>query len=390
MRNNIQRTDLGSRNPFDLLKGEENIDVLNLDNGDGGVTTPVTPIQPVQNQPPVEPIEPNPPVTSVDGSEEEEEEELPQNAKVTIKTNVPKLLAERLKADGQLPEDFEVTDETTSSEVEAAYRRHMSNNVRDEVRNEELDKLKAEGYDEKVLKSAQKLHYGITEQEIRLEEVYFMLGNTEFDSTHADYEKHCKTLFQQYYLDRGLPVEEAQVNAERDFEDSADVTPLIQNRQNYFAIRAAELEQAQLDKIEAVKLAQEADREAKIDKIKGFLDKGVVDGVTYSKQDMEIVRKALFEKSEVIVDEQGKRRMVTPYIKKKYERERNEEQNMKDIIDFILGYDVAAISEKERRKARKAIVDDLNDMIEVSVEVTDPLKPKPNPNQPVIERRALG
>lgn len=377
MRNNtINRADIGSGSPFDLLKTDQS-DLLDLDNMGGEIPKPIEPTpKPVERTPvPLKEGE-----ESDEVENEQDEEEAPSNAKVKIKTNVPKLLAERLKIDGQLPEDFEVTDKTTSKDVESAYRKFMSDNVRQEERNAALEELKSE-YDDRVLKSAQKLHYGVTEQEIRMEEAYSMLGSVEFDDSQDTYEQSIKMLFQQYYLDKGLTNDEAESNASRDFEDSDDITTLTQKRQNYFANRAAEIEESHKEKINNSKLAEKTKREESLSKTHSYLDKAEtegIDGVKYSKQDIEFVRKSLFEKSEVIVNEQGQRIRVTPYYKKKYDRARNEEQSVKDIIDFVLGYDVKKVSDKAGRSARKKLVDDLNDLIEVDVELTSSKGPYSN------------
>ena len=392
MRNNpISRTDLGSNNPFALLKGDnqQEDELLNLENGGETTRKPIPPITPTPKPEDEEPI--NPPVEE---EEEEVEDELPANAKVKVKTHIPKLMAERLKADGQLPDDYEVDEKTTGKDVENAYRKFMADKVREEERNLALEELKAEGYDDKVLKSAQKLHYGVTEQEISLQEGYSVLGTIEFDSSHDSYEANTKMLFQQYYLDKGLPADEAEVNANRDFSDSDDVSSLITNRQNYFANRAAEMQQAQDEQVKNAKLAEKSKKDNYIKQVNTFLEKGEtdgIDGVKYSKSELELVRKSLFERTEVIVNEQGQRIRVTPYQKKKYERAKNDEQSFKDVVDFILGYDVKKIADKEKRKARKSIVDDFNDLIEVEVEVTSPKPtPKNDGGGDSIQRKSLG
>lgn len=394
MRNiNISRTDIGSPSPFDLARGDQyEGNTLDIDKVDSGISpTPTSIPVPKPVEEPVKPL-----VTPVEGeendSEEEEQEDvLPDNAKVKIKTNVPKLLAERLKSDGQLPEDFEVTEKTTAKDVENAYRKHMSENIREEVKNEELEKLKSEGYDERVLKSAQKLHYGVSEQEIKVEEVYTQLGSFEFDSSNDNYEKLSKALFQQYYLDKGLPQKEALVNATRDFDDE-DVEALIQERQNYFINRAVDIGEKHKEIVKNAQIAEKTKKEGYIAKANEFLEKRVIDGVTYTKEEMETARKAIFEKSEVIVDEQGRRIRVTPYFKKKYERAKNEEQTFKDMVDFALGYDTKKMADKAKRIAKKGLVDDLNDLIEVDVELTHSTKPpvrRDDSGGGEIQRRAL-
>lgn len=402
MRDRITRTEIGSVNPFDILRRDvEDKNDFGFVPGDieddvnsGVIDQPKAQNTPESQTPPNEVDDNNGKTGDVDVNKKEDvdgEDITPDSVNVKIKTNIPKLLAERLKADNQLPEDFEVTDTTTATDVENAYRKYLSDKVREEERNEALQSLREEGYDDTVLDTAKKLHYGVPEQEIRLEQAYSMLGSLEIDSSDENYEKLSKTLFQQYYLDKGLSIEEATKNSDRDYADATEeeIKGLIDSRKNYFNSRAIQLDQDHKDAIKKARKDEEDKKKENIQKINDLLDKKVLDGVNYTDEQMDTVRKALFVKSEVLTLEDGRRIRVTPYYKKKYERSKNEEQALKDVADFILGYDIDSISNKSRKSARVDLVDKLNDLIEVDVDVKPKVTPSANATEGEIIRREL-
>lgn len=329
------------------------------------------------------------PITPAEESPTEDPTEDPVDdvANVQIKTNIPALLASRLKQDGLIAEDFEVGDETTAEDVENAYRSYNAEKIEKEKEYEVRQKLLEEYGGENVLEAAKKIRLGATEKDLEEEDVYGLLANADFDDIEVDkYDKAVEALFTNYYLAKGLSETEAMTNTQRDIEDGG-IDDLVETRQGFFKEEVQNIQERykRLEKEEKEK--EKAKEEERISFVEERLESGEIDGFKYSTEDMQKVKAALFNKTETIVID-NKRIRVTKYQKKKHERAQDKEKQLADIANFILGVNRQTITKKSKKTAKKEILDNLNDLIEVSVDLS---RNERNPDkQSDIVRRALG
>lgn len=366
MRNNIERTPLGSYNPFDLIDQQEQVaeDLDNVIIEGSGFEDEEEDVQKKGGD--LEHIDEG---QEYDSEDDEEEEEQSQE-EIEIQANITKVMAKRMKEEGQLPEDFEITDDISPDDVELAYRKFIEEKAKSEIEADVLSNIRSTYGGDEILETAKRIHFGVSEEEIDTLQAYNILSNVDFNEEDDNYEKAVKYFFTQYYLDKQLPEDEAEANAERDFEDF-DVEELVKKRKSYFNSKAIDLDQQQRSFIREKEEEERRKVEESRQKINGYLDKGVIDGMTYSKQDMDAVRKALFEKTEIL-EINGKRHRVTPYYKKRYLRAQNPEQSLKDMVDFILGYDLKTVVKKAAKSSKRSLIDDLNETVKVSIKRTLP------------------
>ncbi len=304
---------------------------------------------------------------------------------VKIAGNPISIIAKDWKSKGYLPEDFEVTDSLSEEELEEAYRKHKEALIESELRTQILDELKNDGYEPELVEVARLIKYGVPKEQISEAEAYEIAGNVRLDPNSDEYENYARHIMAQFYADKGFSPEKIQRYVDRDVEDD-DFENIVDEAQAYFRERAVQYKQyfqqvTQQQEAESRRQAEEA-----VNKMSSYLDKGEIAGRKYTKEQMAQVRKALFERTEVVVDAQGNRRRVTPYEKKRLEYQSNFELNFRSVVDFILGYDPKTIEEEGRAKGRNETLKELNKSVQVQIKGVRTVGADPNNG---IERREL-
>lgn len=316
---------------------------------------------------------PEPPIT----------EELEYDVKIA--GNPISIIAKDWKSKGYLPEDFEVTDGLSEEELEEAYRKHKESLVESELRTRILDELQAQGYEPELVEVARLIKYGVPKEQISEAEAYEVAGNVQLDPNSEEYESYASQILAQYYADKGFSPDKISRYVERDLEDD-EFENIVDEAQAYFRQRAVQYKQyfkqvAEHQEQEARRQAQES-----VQRMNTFLDKGEIAGRKYTKEQIAQVRKALFERTEVVVDAQGNRRRVTPYEKKRLEYQNNFELNFRSVVDFILGYDPKTIEDEGRMKGRNDTLKELNKAVQVQIKGVRTVENGPNDG---IQRREI-
>lgn len=299
-----------------------------------------------------------------EGGSEPITEELEYDVKIA--GNPISIIAKDWKSKGYLPEEFEVTDGISEEELEEAYRTHKESLVESEIRTRILDELQSQGYEPELVEVARLIKYGVPREQISEAEAYEIAGNVRLDPNSEEYEGYASQIMSQYYADKGFGADKIQRYVERDMEDD-DFESIVDEAQAYFRDKAVQYKQyfqqvSQYQEQESRRQAEES-----VQRMSTFLDKGEIAGRRYSKEQMAQVRKALFERTEVVVDAQGNRRRVTPYEKKRLEYQNNFELNFRSVVDFILGYDPQTIEEEGRLKGKNEALKELNKAVQVQI-----------------------
>ena len=290
---------------------------------------------------------------------------------VEITGNPIYIIAKKWKEEGKLPEDFEVNEDITEEAFDEALYTYKEKVIKDDVKAKVLDELmESEGLTPEAINSAKLFHFGVGQEELRTLNVYQSLASLDLDVDSDDYEKNFKDFGTAFYIDKGFTEEQAARYVSRDYEDSED-TSIINEYKNHFKASAIALKQSIETKAESNRLNAIIDKEAKIAFVNSALEKGEIGGVKYSKSQIETIKKALFQKTEMIKDPNGTVRMVTLEQKKILESKNDPEKRLKARIDFILGPDTAK-TEDAVIKATKSITSGLKSIVNVKPKASRP------------------
>ena len=276
----------------------------------------------------------------------------------TSETNPIAILAKSFKEDGILPDDLEIPDDITDVQFAELYRKAKEELIRNDIRAEIMEK---EGLNPETLETAKQIHFGVSPKEIETLKLYKGLSSINFDEDADNYEEVVGQYLSLYYKD--INFEEALISrqVDRDLASDADeLNEVIVVAKKHFQNRAKEVEQSNKDKAAAEEKNRQDKEKEQITKMEGFINSGVIKGVKYSKSDMEKVRKALFDKSEIHVYKYGNKIMVSLYQKRRMEIASDFEYSFKQIVDLVLGPKESKKEIEIEEKAKKSILSELN------------------------------
>lgn len=285
---------------------------------------------------------------------------------VQIAGNPIKIIAEDWRSKGYLPDDFEVPEDITEEQLEQVYRTYKESLIEADVRERLTEELRQNGVDGEILETARMIKYGVPQQEISRADAYQALGTAQLDPNDENYEVYARQILGQFYSDKGFAPDKIQKYIDRDLEDD-DVESIVADAQGHFRATAQNMRQY-FKQLEHQKQLEERQRVmSTIQQMDSYLKRGELAGRKYTPQQMETVRRALFDKTEVVVDAQGNRHRITAYEKKRLEYQNNFELNLKSVVDFILGYDAKAVEEEGKLKGRSETLRELNKAVQVTI-----------------------
>lgn len=366
---NIQKREITT--PFDFLDKRDSENNMNLDED---TQDP----QDYEKENEEEEYE-NPPQEE----ESEEEEKQPEEEveyDVKIKGNLAKYAAEALKAKGGLPDDFEITDDITEEALDAAYVSYKEEPLKNQLREEIKKEFEQEGLTPDMIEEIKFKYYGVQDPEIVKLQTLKILSTYEFDEKDTNFENDVRSFLTGYYQLKGFNETRTNSFVEADLNNE-ELIGIIKEAQTDLGSEYSNLD---LNLRTKVKERQEAVTKSKNEtllKTKTLLDSGEIAGVKYSKEEMEVVRRALFDKTEIVTDADGKQYRATLYYKKQLEARNNLEKDLHHRIAFILGGDLTSLKNKEREKTTNKIMSRLNNHINIDV------KPKSNNSKPQANTR---
>lgn len=283
---------------------------------------------------------------------------------VSLNGNPIAIIAKEWQEKGRIPSDFEIKDDLTPEQFEEAYREYVHKNTSAEIKSEVLKELKQEyGLDDAFLEHKKSLSTGIDPDTVQTMDLYFRLASVELDPEDEKFADYAKDLFKYYYADKDFSEEEILEFADRDI-DSGDIAKKVEKVQLYFSKKGSdkrsEIEKKELD----IRNAAKAKQQQFVDKVRAAFDSGKINNLQYTKEQMDIVKKAFFEKTEVIEGNDGSRERVTLFEKKTREYKNNFDLYMDHVVTFILGQD-AKPTDISAAKQTRSILKDLNKLVSV-------------------------
>lgn len=251
------------------------------------------------------------------------------------------IIAKDWKEQGRLPEDFEIKEDLTPEQFEEAYREHLKANSESEIRSEVIKSIKEEyGLTDDFLQEQKVLRTSIDPEEVRTMDLYYRLASIQLDPEEESFSDYVRDLHRYYYVDKEFSQEEAIKFADRDMEELEDTDAALEKVariQAYFSKRGHDKKESIESHENKLKLARKEKIEKFHSDIKSRLESGLINNKQYSKEQMDLVKKAFFDKSEVIVNERGERERVTLFEKKTREYKTNIDLYVDHLVTFVLG-----------------------------------------------------
>lgn len=293
-----------------------------------------------------------------DPNSEIEEEEV----NYRLKVNPVELIAKAFKDEGALPEDFEYDGELSYEDLQSKVRDYHTTRVEQELRSS-LELELAEQYGgEDVLSTAKRLRYGTTVEDLKQEDYYNILGNATFDPESSNFEDYAREFLTYYYQDKNLGEKESKILIEAELENATLAT--LEEKKEYFQNKHAELVNANTKREQDAQKAKEKRISDDIARTKELLAKGEIGGTKYTPDQVDLIQKALYEKTEVITDDAGKRHRVTKYQKIAHDISKDPELQLKYVAQLVVG-DFQPPSTKEKTsRVKKELNRELNKYLE--------------------------
>lgn len=310
--------------------------------------------------------EPSIPEAGEEGDQVDNQGDKAPEYDVNIEGNPIYLIASQWQKEGKLPEDFEIKEDISEEEFTKAFYDYKEKFVMNDLEGKVLDRLmQEEGLTPEALQSARLFHFGVQQEDYGKLQIYNALANIKISEDSETFDKDFQDLGLAYYIDKGFTEEQASRYVKRD-ADEDDVNAVLSEYENHFKGAFNKQKQEIERTAEQGRMKEIADREENLKFINTTLESKKIDGSVYSKEQIEYAKKAMFEKTELIRDHDGRTRLVTLEQKKILEAKENREKKLKHRIDFILGIDYKSVVEEATKKAKNSLTRDLKSMVKAT------------------------
>lgn len=294
----------------------------------------------------------------------EEEEEVKYDVK--LKGNLTKYFADLMKTKGHLPSDFEIKENITEEELNEAYLKFKEEPLKNQLLTEVKQKLaEEEGLSDEMLREIKLKHYGVQDENIQKLQVLNYFSNHEFDPNDDDYEKDARIFLTSYYGLKNLNQKRVEDFVKRDLEDDS-LMDIIEEAQKEMGVEYNTLKTSIENDIKAKADNIEKDKKETKTKVDNLLSKGLINNVQYTAEETSFIKKALFDKTE-IVEIDGKSYRTTLYNKKKLEAKNNIELDLEEKILFLLSDTSKKTKNREREKVTRNMLGQLNEFVDIEI-----------------------
>ena len=262
------------------------------------------------------------------------------------------LLALELQKDGLIPKDSKIDKSLSTKDLRKLAKESFKKDV-SAVENEIKQEILAKGYDEEDLRFAKLLRQGVPQEDLSSVAIYRQMGSINLDKGVEDLEEVLPDYLTQYYKDSGVKDAKAikkLVEADMD-EDGGEEKA---KEAKTFYNQLADKEMIRLDAEAKAREKATQDQElAKTSSIKQTISKGKIGPYELTEDDKSDFEKYLFDNSEEVVGNDGKKYQVPAYYKDLTEYNNNVEQQL--MMAYLMKKkfsleDVKAIGKEEDKK----------------------------------------
>ena len=282
-----------------------------------------------------------------DGGDEEDDD-----------TNVYNIYAEALKENGELPEDFEITEDTTHTEIYEAYKNNLEEVIYEEVATQTKQQVIAElqqKYNSNTLLYAEALASGMTMEDLSPMAQFEKLANSGDDI--SDEEK--LAVIEKMFLAQNTPkkriktllrITEEEENIEEDFKEA---------KQYFSSLYKTKQTEAQ-QKIQERDRINEEIRKRQEQVVKGVLSNGEILGHKLLPAEVKSLKSDLYDKTEIYEDGKGNKIPITKVSKFLMDLQSPEVKLLAYLKTVYDRKDIQNIKEEIENEAHDKILSKLN------------------------------
>lgn len=224
--------------------------------------------------------------------EEESEEE--EEAEEEEDLNVYYYIAQQLAKDGELPEDFEVTEDIKGDTIYSKYKETIKEDATAEIQNEVLQALAAEGYNAGDLQYAKLLRSGVDPKTLQTAAQYENHAGINLEEATEDIKT---STIKAMYQDRGMGDEEILAIVEKaELDDKLDA--FAKKAKDYFTDKHKGILETEQANAKAREEEQAKIQEARLSRIQNVLKEGKV--LDEKIPDVKTFQRALYDKTETV------------------------------------------------------------------------------------------
>lgn len=245
------------------------------------------------------------------------------------------ILAKSFKDRGIIDDEIKIEKGFDFNSLEKAFEESFRKKQSDLIRQEVYEELRNEGITEDVISSVKLNKAGVSGDELNELNVLYTLATVDINQYRGDEaEKELFAWTKLRYEYAGYKPEDAENAASRDI-DRDEATAIKENKEFFSSLYNKQSESVK-EKEEQAKLKEKEKIEEEKGKVVNLIDSGKVGGVEFSKKDIESIKKAFFEQTEV-VKVGGKHYKMTLLQRRLMEEKSNLEAQVLKNINLVLG-----------------------------------------------------
>lgn len=270
------------------------------------------------------------------------------------------ILAMQYQKEGIIAKDVEIGKDISAKDLKQILL-ESAKRESSEIENEIKQSLFEKGYDEDDLKYARLLRTGVDERELSGVSVYKQMAELDFDFEDSETEQYIPRYLEQYFKDSGIKDAKAiKKLVESEIEEDGGEEKVKEAKEFYGKLYSTEIDR--LQKEAEAKEAQKEQLESKrTSLIKDTISKGQFGPFELTDEDKDSFSKYLFNSTEEVVGEDGKKHKVPGYYKDLMEYNQNTEQQL--LMAYLMKnkFSFDSIFEKAKEEDKKDLLSFLDE-----------------------------
>ena len=220
------------------------------------------------------------------------------------------ILASIWKKEGVIPEDVEIPKNVSIKEL----KEKIQDLWMEESRSQFDDEIQKLGFTPEMRKYVEDIMSGVEPGTLSVATEYDKMASLPVSGDDDNSARNREFLILEMYKAKGL----TPAKAKRLYEsavDNGDEDEEALEAQSYFAEESARIKQEEVAERQKAEKRELEERESKVKKVKDVISSGNVAGIKISKIEAENLKKTLFDVTETIELENGKKAKVTKFQK---------------------------------------------------------------------------
>lgn len=287
-----------------------------------------------------------------------------QEAEVEFQGNALALMAKHWAEKGLISlEDSDIDESSFGVEdLDNLLLKSRENALKTEI---QFKLAEDEGLNPETLKWFKSAWLGIQPEEVLEVNQYRSLGQFRPNPESDTYDTELYQYLLMHHVAKGYDEVQASKYVSADMETEESIETALNAANQFFTNTANEKASSIREREEKEEKERQDKRKANLDKMTELLDRGEFGGKKFTKQQVEQLRRGIFDKTEILTMPNGQTRRVSLLELKKHEARNSIEADLLHSAYLLLGTDVTEVEEKNQRQANKSILSDLAKMAKI-------------------------